>query len=414
MKVHGLRVEGFKRVEIIDMQPDQTLQIVSGSNAAGKSSLLDSIWVALGGGAAAKGLTRPVKDGHTEATIRLDLGDLIVTRTFDASGTTKLTVTNADGVKQGSPQTVLDRLIGKLGFDPGSFLALSDKEQRAAILRLVELPFDLAELEADRARLFEQRTEIGRGRDRARGAFEAIEPPEPDAPTELVSSAAIGDELAAAHAANAETQRLHAEAESAEARRLSRMSAVAELERQLESARRNAEAAATESEEARKAADAAVLVDTAEIEARLRGVEEHNANVRRVKEWYALREAYDAERQDYDYYTSQLNDIDTRKAEALADAKMPVEGLTIGDEGLLLNEVPFAQASQAERIRVAVGVAVAGDPTIRIVCVRDASLLDDQSMRALLELANEHDFQVFAEVVGDAGDGVTIVDGRIA
>src|SRR5690349_20819109 len=45
-----------------------------------------------------------------------------------------------------------------------------------------------------------------------------------------------------------------------------------------------------------------------------------------------------------DDLTAVLAKIDERKAEILAAAKLPVEGLAIGDDGIELAGVPFAQA----------------------------------------------------------------------
>ena len=52
------------------------------------SSVLDAIWLALGGGKAAKETALPIRDGEKKASVRLDLGDLIVTRSWTAKGTT--------------------------------------------------------------------------------------------------------------------------------------------------------------------------------------------------------------------------------------------------------------------------------------------------------------------------------------
>lgn len=78
------------------------------------------------------------------------------------------------------------------------------------------------------------------------------------------------------------------------------------------------------------------------------------------------------------------------------------------------NGVPFVQASAAERLKVSVAMAMALNPELRVICIRDASLLDDDSKRALMALAEEHDYQIWYEVVGDGGEvGVVIEDGEV-
>jgi len=110
--------------------------------------------------------------------------------------------------------------------------------------------------------------------------------------------------------------------------------------------------------------------------------------------------------------TRKIAEIDRRKDEALQSAVMPAPGLTITEAGIDLNGHPFTQASQAERLRVALAIAAAADPTVRVAVIRDASLFDDDSLAAIAEWATANDYQVFLEVVGDAG-GVVIEDGAV-
>ena len=82
MKIIRLTAENVKRLRAVEITPDGTLQVVTGRNAQGKSSVLDAIWLALGGGTAARDTPRPVRDGEERASVTLDLGDLTVTRTW--------------------------------------------------------------------------------------------------------------------------------------------------------------------------------------------------------------------------------------------------------------------------------------------------------------------------------------------
>ena len=53
MKIIEFRAERFKRLSAVDITPEGNTVIISGKNGQGKSSVLDAIWLALGGGAAA-------------------------------------------------------------------------------------------------------------------------------------------------------------------------------------------------------------------------------------------------------------------------------------------------------------------------------------------------------------------------
>ena len=78
--------------------------------------------------------------------------------------------------------------------------------------------------------------------------------------------------------------------------------------------------------------------------------------------------------------------------------------------------VPFSQASSAEQIRVSVAMAMAMNPRLRVLRIKDGSLLDDQALAALREQVAENDFQLWLEVVTTSTEGgaVIIEDGKVA
>ena len=133
-----LTAENVKRLHAVDIKPDGSLVIIGGRNAQGKSSVLDSIEFALGGDPSAK---MPVRRGEANARVVVNLGEIVVKRTFTAAGGTSLVVTNADGQKQSSPQTILDKLTGALTFDPLAFSRQKPAAQAETLRALVGLDF---------------------------------------------------------------------------------------------------------------------------------------------------------------------------------------------------------------------------------------------------------------------------------
>ena len=116
MKIFELRAENFKRLKAIRINPTGNTVMIGGRNAQGKSSTLDAIEAALGGG---KHLPdEPVRRGERKAKIVLELDDITVTRRFSRTGSS-LEVLAKDGSKLKSPQAVLDKLLG-----PGSRIAM--------------------------------------------------------------------------------------------------------------------------------------------------------------------------------------------------------------------------------------------------------------------------------------------------
>jgi hypothetical protein len=112
--------------------------------------------------------------------------------------------------------------------------------------------------------------------------------------------------------------------------------------------------------------------------------------------------------------TTAMEERSARKTAAIAKASMPVPGLSFGDGEALFDGLPLDQASQAEKIRVSVAIAMAANPKLRVLCIRDGSLLDRESLRLLSQMIESQDYQCWLEVTDDEGKtGVVIEDGAI-
>jgi hypothetical protein len=77
--------------------------------------------------------------------------------------------------------------------------------------------------------------------------------------------------------------------------------------------------------------------------------------------------------------------------------------------------VPLVQASAAQKLRVSVALGLAMNPRLKVLLVRDASLLDATSLALVAQMAADADAQVWLERVGD-GDptAVVIADGQVS
>lgn len=396
MKIVSLTAENVKRLKAVHIEPDGTLQVISGRNAQGKSSVLDAIWLALGGGAAQRETAKPIRDGEETASVTLDLGDIKVERTWKG-GKTALTVTSAEGAKFSSPQSMLDALVGRLSFDPLAFTRLDAKSQLAALLDLVDLDVDLDEIAAERQRLYDERTEIGR-QGKALGDVPEVDeslPTEERSATELLSKIRQAQEDNAART---------------EAERGVRIAAdkVAELEAELA----NWQTTLKGRQATVKALPPAT--DTAALESDLANVEANNVAIRAnnaARERATVKKSLTA---DYNARTAEIDALDKSKADALAKAEFPIEGLGFTEDGVTYQGVPFSQASSAEQIQVSLAMAMALNPKLRVLRIMDGSLLDSDAMKVIADMAAKHDYQVWVERVADSsGVGVVIEDGEV-
>lgn len=395
LTIERLEVTNFKRLRHVTIDAGGKDVTLRGRNAQGKSSVLDAIDAALFGRDAIP--VAPVHDGFApRAEVKIDLGEVIVEREFGKDGRNTLKITSKDP-RQVSTQKWLDERLGARSFDPSSFLRLKAKEQ-AAVLRAA-IGIDTSALDAQRAQVFEDRTVVNREVARLEGAL--VESPAPETNEDPVDVAALAGELSAITAQRAANERLR-DAEVAAARRVSD---VREMLAQAEAAHAVAvaEMPATLSDP-----------DPAPIEAKLRAAESINESARRREARRKLADELAAKSGESAGLTAKIAEIDEAKQQLLETAQFPIPGISLVDDSVFLNGNPVEQASQAERLKLQVALWLAQNPSIRVLTLRDASLLDDDSRQAIASMVAAVGGQVWEEVVGTEGDGIVIEDGAVA
>lgn len=411
MKIIELQAENIKRLKVVRIVPKGNTVIIGGDNEQGKSSVMDCIEMALGG--ACHVPTVPIHRGATAGKIQLDLGELKVERIFSASKGTSLVVTGADGKRIASPQAVLDKLYSSIAFDPLEFANQRPADQVATLRRIVGL--DFSDLDAERTRVYQERESSGRvlATDKARLA--GMPEPAADVPDDEVSVAALMAEKESADAKNSVTERARIALQRQNGVVLDWRKEVAELERQLTEAKTSLERAEIAAAECRvdleKQGDD---IDTAPIVEKIKGAESLNRAVRAKQERAQAQQKVASLEDIRADFTRTLEAIDAKKAKALADAKWPIEGLGFGDSGVTYNGLPFDQAGASARLRTSVSIGCAQHPELRVMLVRDASLLGKTGMQTLMDLADEKDEQLWIERIGDGDPGAVILeDGEV-
>jgi len=426
VKIVRLEAENVKRLVAVEITPDGSLVVIGGKNGAGKSSTIDSIAMALGG----KDLVpeRPLRDGAERGHVEVDLGDLVVRRTFTAAGGGTLTVSNREGARYPSPQGVLDELTGRLTFDPLAFSRMDARRQLETLRALVGV--DFSEIDRARAELYQERTAVNRTAAQLAARIASM-PRHEGAPEEEVSVAALMKELdAAVHAAR--------EAEEADERAVVAQNAVdragvmiAEMDQEIAALEARAKVLLAERNQLARRQSAELLpeAETKEAEAnRLRGAvpsqdpirsriasaDEQNRRRRENLEREACEADHQSAKREAARLSEEIEALDRTKETTLSAAAFPVPGLSFDDTGVLFNGIPFSQASSAEQLRVSVAMGAAMNPRLRVLLVRDGSLLDEDSLRLLAAMAEEHGLQVWLERVGEGAEcSVVIEDGTV-
>lgn len=427
MRILKLTAQNIQRLSAVEIAPDESpVVVLAGDNENGKSSCLDAIEMALGGEKAQP--PEPIRRGQEKAAVVLDLGDLIVTRKFSKGGKGSITVTNRDGLKYPSPQSLLDGLYSKLTFDPLAFATAKPADQTVTLRALAQL--DTSDLELARQAAYDARTVVNRDLTRVKAALVAT-PEHPEA-TETLSlddlTAALeaadnrADEAARANGAlHAAATRLTAAAGHVDASAL----AVEEARAALEAAELEHEAAKIREADAREAHRRAEVTreqamasvpDRAALRAQIGTIQATNQQVEANRRRAALAAEVAAYQADADAHTERIEALDAAKADRLARAVFPVDGLGLDDTGVTWQGLPFEQASTAVRTRVSVAIGLALHPKLKVLLVRNGNDLDSRSLTLIAETAGAAGAQLWIERIagGNGLQTIVIEDGAVA
>lgn len=442
MQLISLIAENFKRIKVARIAPNGPLTKIIGKNGQGKTSAIDAVAAALGGKDHCP--DQPIRNGQDSAQVIVDLGDIKVKRRWTEKGST-LEVFSAEGAKFPSPQAMLDKLMGDLSFDPLQFNRMKPVDQAATLAKIAGL--DLATISGQRRAKFDERTNVNRDLKAAQAQLAAM--PVVEAPAEEVSLAELLKEIEDAENHNKAVEDLQRVAKEADVKasevgekykaavlkpaeleaqyaamikKLEDQIAVLKAERDvaIEAAIKTAELIKKQgqelcavADEAESKAGAATYIDPAPLREKARNAESVNATVRANKTRAAKAAEVESKEAESKRLTESIEAIDTQRDTAITAAKLPVDNLSLGESGVLLNGLPFEQASGAEQLRVSVAIGLALNPKLKLMLIRDGSLLDDDSMQLLATMAEQAGAQILIERVDQGNEvGVKIVDGE--
>jgi len=404
-----------------DFIPGKGLVVVTGLNASGKTALLQSAKGAIGGGKQV--LPRTLKDGEQSGytMVELDNGYVITKKFSETHPKGVLTVVSPEGGKFG--QSKINEWLGDASFDLLAILDLKPADLRDVLLSIAtdpDLPKNLAALKADRQATYDQRTpHISRAQVATR-----IQKPDGDRPEAVDVSA--------------EMERLQ-ELQAKQAERKGKQDALVDLAAEVtyhnllveDALQQIARLQGIIGEEEARAEEAETVLAEAQVElnglpdpaedllqvsARLSDANDINDQLEPWKTWDTAKADAEDAQISIDNLTEKIADIDAAQQQLLQHSGIPVENLSFAEDGEpLLNGLPIAVASGRERIDMAVNIAFAVDPDLR-VCFLDeeGNSLDNDSLERLHQRAIAKDFQIFIARISKEGGGEIVVEDGVA
>jgi hypothetical protein len=321
-----------------------------------------------------------------------------------------------------TPQTLLDNLTGKIGFDPLEFIRMDAHKQFVVLRELTNL--DLTEIDQSIETDYDTRREVKKeylAIEARRDVIQVL----PDLPLERRDEEALTREIAAVAEFNEEITREKLKREKIDRSKQTIGEQIAVRARKIEALRLEIEELTQETLRDRESLDNIAKEqktwkplpeqknanDLADELSRARTV---NAAIGRREQRDALQREIDGLKARHEALGESLNSLRDRRAKMIEEAEFPIKGLSFGDDEVLWQGLPFNQVSNADQIRASVAIGMATNPRLRVMRIKDGSLLDSQSMKIIAEMAKDEDFQIWIEVVDESGKvGIFLEDGEV-
>lgn len=421
MKIAKLTIHNFLKLKDVEMNPTHT-NVIVGKNKQGKTSILKAIRTAFDG----KADSSSIRIGESKAEITLELDDLIVRRSITEKGN-YLDISNADGMKMPAPQKYLDGILGTFSFNPIEFFDKKPADRKKYLLDAVKLTIDQQELaqytgeeldgidysqhalevvELARKHYYDQRTSansVVKTKEKALADLNSQIPPD-------FNAKSVSDE---------EIQKLR-DAIALDEQNAIKMQANAEAVTALQKreATLKAELEEVQKEIVAKTALKFDVSDPMAIEAAkdtLKTLEGQRDIVFTVKRAGEVRVELDEAIQVADGLDVIVKKLTKEIPEALiAKAELPVEGLTIEGNDIMVNGVNVDNMSSSEQLKFGLEIVRALNGSFKVICVDGIESLDKESFEFFLNEIKDDDYQYFVtRVEGDTAHSIVVDDGEI-
>ena len=446
--LYRLEIDGVHNIaKAMKMQFDDDGKVVvlTGANGAGKSTILMSIWIALGG---VKYIKRPkgypkseiINIDNTTAKISLVLKgvsrDIEVVRTISQESdseeagaiTSSLKVKSTDG--ESISQEWLDGLLNSIAIEPMQLSAMTVDEQQQVIKDSVGIDTEM--FEQRRAVVIADKGAYDRSIHHKNNALielndqwdgELAEAKDAD---NVVDVSKIAQELSAMHDFNRKQKEQAALIEQTKREHKKMVDGnndinrtIADLEQKLEKQKeirtKMQEVYGAFVKDAKMIAEPEALKDTSLLEAKMKTAQSYTDRVIAIKEYKKIAEQLENEKENVRGMKAKIEAINKEEAEAFS--KFPVEDVTFDRQrGLIYKGVAIREASTSQKIMIGLLMSKAINPKLKLIQIRNGSLLDDNAIKVVDDFAKETGMTVMIETVREKfGDTVfEIVDGGIA
>lgn len=138
-----------------------------------------------------------------------------------------------------------------------------------------------------------------------------------------------------------------------------------------------------------------------DIASQLESANAHNAKHNAVVKYLEDKKRYDEVLQKSQTMDSKIDSLLTERASLISDSELPIAGLSFGEDGLILNGIPFVpgKVSDSQIIEVAAKLIIASNPKVKVFRIARGESLGTKRLETIVDIARRNGFQGFIEQV---------------
>ncbi|MHA1166325.1 MAG: hypothetical protein ACTSRU_00775 [Candidatus Hodarchaeales archaeon] len=137
----------------------------------------------------------------------------------------------------------------------------------------------------------------------------------------------------------------------------------------------------------------------------LQTISDHNTNCDKVEALHQVKTNLTSKTAEAEKISTRLTKIKEDESELFSNAKMPVKGLAFDEEKVTYKGLPLSEGNipSSQLIGIGLMIGMALNPNLKLLVIKDGSLLDNKTMNYVLKTCSEKGYQLLIETVKHEG-----------
>lgn len=431
LKLISAEITNFKNISHKKVDFNGKSVVVIGRNEVGKSSLIQAIMSPVNAKVIPE---KPIKKGEERASVELEIGGVVddemvkynLSMYFSAENQKgKLVLSTPDDVDKPLSKTAVSELMGQIGFDIMDFIRLGQtrdgkvstpgvREQIETLKNLMprDAIKELFQLDKEKQETYDSRSEINKDIKHQKAMLDGNDYNQED--IERYSEKIDPEPIKLKMSSISETIEEHAgitsRLESNRRESISSEAKIARLTQELDQAKKDKADADMKIERAEDWLSKNKKPDISELSDELKSINEHNEvcdEISKLEDAHRAIQIIEAKSVEM---TKRLKEIENEKKNVFSNNPLPVKNLSFDDnmvtyKGLPLND---KQINTASLIGIGCRIGMAMNPKLRLMVIKDGSLLDKKILKHILKICDKEGYQLLIEMVDQEGGDLSV------